>query len=96
MSDMEAWAIIVGLVAPVISALLKQQGWKKEINTAICFAVALILGLGNVWFAGELEGKTMVIGVALTVAASFTAYKTFFQWTGVDNWLTTATSFKKN
>ena len=95
MNEPEAWAIIVGTMAPMVVALIKQQGWLKEVNAILSFLVCLGIGYGNCYFQGVYDSKSLVVCMALTMAAAFTAFKMFYQPTGLDTLITNSTSLQK-
>lgn len=77
MAGVDIYMIVLGLVATVLISLLKQVKWPREVNFAIAFVVAIILGIGKVYIdTGTLANLASNFAVILVTAT--TAYE--FIW----------------
>jgi len=101
----ENWAAVVGFVAPLIIAVIKQQGWDGKINDMLVFALCVVFGVGTAWFGGELHNPECpnlieclmpafdIIGIVLVSA--FAWYKMLWKPSGIDEAITSKTSVVK-
>jgi peptidoglycan/LPS O-acetylase OafA/YrhL len=72
-----SWALLAGVIVPLLTALVNQPGWSKPIRQAVALGVALVLGVLGCLADGTLtEGMTVLQVVAVVVAASEVAYRT--------------------
>jgi hypothetical protein len=97
--DQQGWTAIVGLIAPLVIAVLKQSGFTKAQNSLIALGVCLAAGIADAWYFGTMDPMDVATTVFTVVSTAFVSYKMFykmfFQAIGIDDWLTKATSVKK-
>jgi len=93
--DQQGWTAILGLIAPLVIAVLKQSGFTKAQNSLIALGVCLAVGIADAWYFGTMDPMDVTKTVFTVVSTAFVSYKMFFQALGIDDWLTEATSVKK-
>jgi len=93
--DQQGWTAVLGLIAPLVIAVLKQSGFTKAQNSLIALGVCLAAGIADAIYFGTLDPMDVAKTVFTVVSVAFTTYKMFFQALGIDDWLTEATSVKK-
>jgi len=101
----EQWAAIVGFIAPLVIAVIKQQRWDGKVNDALVFVLCVVFGLGTAWFGGELVNPACaslieclmpafeIVGIVLVSA--FAWYKMLWKAIGVDDAIVSRTSIMK-
>ncbi|MFA5866927.1 MAG: hypothetical protein WC891_03060 [Actinomycetota bacterium] len=99
MTNVQAWAFIVGFVLPYVIVFLNQAGWSKWANFGVTLVACVLAGLGTVYFAGSLslahpDVGTIVQTIVIVLTASQAVYKMYFK-NAVDSWLNVPTSFIK-
>lgn len=99
----EQWAALVGFLAPLVIAVVKQQGWDGKVNDILVFVLCVVFGLGTAYFGGELVNPACgnlieclmpafeIVGIVLMSA--FAWYKMLWKPSGVDAAITERTSF---
>lgn len=93
--DQQGWTAVLGLIAPLIIAVLKQSGFTKAQNSLIALGVCLAVGITDAWYFGTLDLMDVAKTVFTVISTAFVTYKMFFQALGIDDWLTDATSVKR-
>jgi len=93
--DQQGWTAVLGLLAPLLIAVLKQSGFSKAQNSLIALGVCLAVGIADAWYFRTLDPMDVAKTVFTVVSVAFTTYKMVFQALGIDDWLTEATSVKK-
>lgn len=98
----EQWAALVGFVAPLVIALIKQQKWDGKVNDMLAFILCVGFGLGTAYFGGELVPPNCgdlitclmpafeIVGIVLISA--FAWYKMLWKPSGIDEAITDRTS----
>jgi SNF family Na+-dependent transporter len=93
--DQQGWTAILGLLAPLVIAVLKQSGFTKAQNSLIALGVCLVVGIADAIYFGTLDPMDVAKTVFTVISTAFVTYKMFFQALGIDDWLTAKTSVKK-
>lgn len=96
-SSVQAWAIILGLITPLVTAVVKRPGMSKQAVQIISLAVAVVIGTGNLIVQGLLSNidwsvSTVVASVVAVIGASQAAYALLWKPTGVEPAIDSATS----
>lgn len=75
-SDTQSWAVLLGVVAPLLTAIPNQPTWSKPVRQLVAVLVAAVIGVLTCLADGKLtEGMTVLSTVAVVVAASAASYK---------------------
>lgn len=69
-SDTTGAAVLVGIVAPWIIALVNQPHWSKTVRSAVAVVISGLLGAGIAYAAGTFHSGWTVLGAAATVLAT--------------------------
>ena len=93
--DQQGWTAVLGLLAPLLIAALKQSGFTKVQNSLIALGVCLAVGVADAWYFGTMDLADVAKTVFTVISTAFVTYKMVFQAFGFDAWLTKATSVKK-
>lgn len=93
--DQQGWTAVLGLLAPLVIAVLKQSGFTKAQNSLIALGVCFAVGVADAFYFGTVSPMDVAKTVFMVVSTAFVTYKMFFQALGVDDWLTKKTSIKK-
>lgn len=96
-SSVQAWAIILGFVTPLITAVVKRPGMSKQAVQIISLIVAVVIGIGNLFVQGTLSNidwnlTTALASVVAVIGASQAAYALLWKPTGVEPAIDSATS----
>jgi len=92
--DLPALALLIGILQPPVVAFLKQDHWKKWINTAIAVVFSIVAGIVAVAIKGDLDVSNVFGTILVVYVAASAAYAGFWNPTGVDAKIKTATSYK--
>lgn len=92
MNDMtvaQAWAIILGVVTPIIVAFVRKPTTSRLAAQLISLAVAVVIGIGNLAVQGVFNDLTITPARVLTllaavIGASQAAYVLLWKPTGVE------------
>lgn len=93
--NQKGWTAVLGLIAPLLIAVLKQSGFTKKQNSLIALGVCLALGIADAFYFGAVDPTAIAETVFQIVSTAFVTYKMLFSALGIDTWLTEATSIKK-
>ena len=93
--EQEGWTAILGLIAPLIIAVLKQSGFSKAQNSVIALGVCLVVGIADAFYFGTVNPLDIAETIFTIISTAFVTYKMIFQAIGFDDWLTEKTSIKK-
>lgn len=75
--DVHSWAILLGVLAPLLTGLVNQPTWPKWARQIVALVVAVVLGGLDALANGDLTHAVTVLQVvAIVAAASWTSYKT--------------------
>lgn len=82
MSNLQTWSTLVGLVMPVIVALLNQPQWKPWVKSAVAIAASVVAAGVTCELSGQLSVSDLA-GSAITIAtASIATFHLFWKPTG--------------
>lgn len=93
--DQKGWTAVLGLIAPLIIAVLKQSGFTKKQNSLIALAVCIVAGIADAFYFGAMNPMDVATTVFTILTVAFVTYKNLFQALGFDDWLTEKTSLVK-
>ena len=93
--DQQGWTAVLGLLAPLAIAVLKQSGFTKKENSLIALGVCLVVGVWDSFYFGNVDPMDVAGTVFQVISTAFVTYKMFFSALGIDEWLTNATSVKR-
>jgi hypothetical protein len=75
--DTPSWALLLGVVAPLLTSAVNQPAWSKPVRQVVAIGVAVVLGVVGCLADGSIgEGMTVLQVVAVVAVASHLAYKT--------------------
>jgi hypothetical protein len=86
------WSLIVAFITPPVLAIIQQPTWTQPVRAGVMFVFAIILGLGTAYFTDSFNGEDIVTSVLIVLVAAISAYKGFWQPTGIAPKIETATS----
>ncbi|MBM0201928.1 hypothetical protein JNW90_01495 [Micromonospora sp. STR1s_5] len=76
-SDTPSWALLLGVLNPLLVSLVNQPTWSKPARQTVAIAVAVALGVIGCLADGSIgDGMTVLKVVAVVAVASHAAYKT--------------------
>ena len=77
MSNVQAWAILVGLAVPFATGLLIKASWPAWAKALVALVFSAIVGLGTIWVSGELElsWANALVTVAAVVGAANVSFR---------------------
>ncbi len=75
-----SWPLILGVLAPLITALVQQPKWSSNVRRAVAVAVAVVLGALASYVDGTLSLNGDLLGAVATVLiASQATYNTLWR-----------------
>lgn len=95
MGNVEAMALIVGVVMPLIVTLVKQSGLDRRWNQLIAIVACALAGAGTAWATGQFTGTTVVAAIAIVLATAQVNYNLLWRDTKTEEVLNLVTSIKK-
>ncbi len=98
MGKMEAAALILGVLMPLLAAVLHQVRWPRKVNAAIIIAACAGAGVLTAWAAGQLNWQAftveaVVVSVAIVIAAAQSAYQLYFRGSKLVEWIDAKTTY---
>lgn len=78
MGNVEAAALIIGIVMPVILTLLKQVGWPPKVNFIIALVACAGAGVLTAWASGMFTGTAVIVAIATIFSIAQVEYRLFF------------------
>ncbi len=99
MSNMQAAALIVGILMPFVVTLLKQSGLTKTWNIAITIVSCAAAGAITVWATGgfnHLKVMNLLGVIAAVFIASQAAYQAYWKGTSTEAWINIKSSIIKS
>lgn len=89
-----SFGVLLGLLTPLLTAVVQQPTWSKQVREAAAAVCATVVGLLTVAGTGAFnDGATISVTTVLAVvAASKIAYKTLWRKTTVTDKIEAATS----
>ncbi len=94
-ADTASWALIVGVLTPLLTSLVQQPTWSNQVRTIVGALVAILLGVGTVLANGGFQDASGSLGIiALVMVASMATYRNLWgpKATGVASRIESATS----
>jgi hypothetical protein len=83
-TDTASWALILGVLTPLVVAVVQQPRWGTRYRAVVAAVAAVIVGVVTVLANGTWQDASGTLGIiALVLVASNTAYKTLWKPTGV-------------
>jgi len=79
MGTVEAAAVIVGILMPLLVAVIRQAGLPRQANLAIALTACAGAGVLTAWAAGQLTGQAVVVAVAIVFSAAQAAYQAYWR-----------------
>jgi hypothetical protein len=86
---------LVGILMPIIIAIVKQVRWPWWANLIVAIIACGIAGVVTVWARGELTWQTAPIAVAAVFIAAQATYNTFWASSGIETKINDLTSIVK-
>lgn len=78
--DTPSWALLLGVLAPLLTAVVNQPRWSKPARQTVAILVAVALGVAGCLADGSLgDGMTVLQVIAVVAVASQASYKTLLQ-----------------
>lgn len=94
-SDTAALAGIVGILAPLLTAVVQQPTWSTQVRRIVAVVIALVLGAATAAVGGQLgDGSTLLTALAAVLVASQATYGTL--WGAATQAIEQATSPSKS
>lgn len=95
LTPLTAFITLAMLLLPLVSSLIKRflADKPKELQSAVIFAVCVLVGLGQAYFNGSLKWANgdvhaiialMVLNVTVVLILAYGWYKMFWQAVGID------------
>ena len=88
----QALGLIVGVVLPLLTAVVQQPSLPRAARVALAVAVSIVAGTGTVAAAGHFDTANWVTTVAAVLVAAQASYESIWQPTGITGRIETATS----
>ena len=90
MSNSEAWAVVAGILLPLLVSLIKQADWPSKAKFALAVVLSLAAGAAASYFGGRLTigWEWVLMDTAIVLAEATAIYKLFFEGGRVDTFLT--------
>jgi peptidoglycan/LPS O-acetylase OafA/YrhL len=84
LTDTMSWGLILGVVLPLLTALVQQPTWPKPVRAAVGLAAAVLGGFVTCLANGTIDhGQTLLATIAAVLVAAQATYKGFYQPTGI-------------
>ncbi len=93
-SELGAWSAIVGMLLPIVIAMISQSGWGTRARSVLTAAISLVAAVGTVYYTnpGGIETGPLVITVATILTLAGSTYRTFWKPTGIAGAVNKATN----
>jgi hypothetical protein len=92
-TDSASWALILGVISPLFLSIIQQPGWSRTIRSIVTLFASIIIGIVTVLANGGMDDVSGVLGIiALVLVAANTAYRNFWEPTGITPAVESATS----
>lgn len=80
LNDTASWGLLVGVVLPLLTAVVQQPRWSPTVRRAVAVAAAVVGGVLTCLADGTLaDGGTVLETVAVVLVASQALYATLWQ-----------------
>ncbi len=83
MTDLQMWSLIVGVLAPLVYAIVQQPKWPRPVRAIVMVLLTVLVGGGTAYFNGDFNGRSIVSSVLLVFVSAITAYHGLWKPTGV-------------
>lgn len=86
MTNSQMWSVIIGFFVPPLLAIVQQPGWSQPLRAVVTFITAIGVGLGTLYFAGNLDfsnHQAVITSVLLVLVTAVSTYGHFWKPTGV-------------
>lgn len=95
MGKVEAAALIIGIVMPLLITLLKQMGWTGKVNMIIAIVACAAAGGLTAWVSGLFTGTAVIVAIATIFSIAQAEYRLFWKGTDTEKLLNYRTSIAK-
>lgn len=89
-------AAIVGLLLPLLVAVIQQLHWKSSYRAAVGFAACFVAALITAWAEGKLNAKNLVSSFFIVFTVAQVSYAQFWKKIGVTAAIEKRTPPKEN
>lgn len=93
-SNLAMWSLVVAFITPPVLAIIQQPSWSQAVRSIVMFLFAVVLGLGTAYFTDSFNGKDIITSILIVLVGAISAYKGFWQPTGIAPKIEIATSPK--
>lgn len=84
MSNTQAWSVILGVITPLLIAVVNRKTWSDQMRRIAAIVVSVVVAVGNLVFNGDItDWKNWVVNIALVAGAAQVLYATVFKPTGI-------------
>jgi cell division protein FtsL len=87
MGKVEAAALIVGILMPLLVSVLKQAGLPRQVNLLIALAACAGAGVLTAYATGQLTGQAIIVSVAIIFSAAQVAYQAYWRDSKLVEWI---------
>lgn len=78
-ADTTALSLVVGVLAPLLTAVVQQPQWSTRTRRIVAVVVALVLGAATTAVSGQLgQGSTLLTALAAVLVSSQATYGTLW------------------
>ena len=94
LGDTASWALLAGVLLPLLTSVVQQPKWTKRVRTIVAVVVSVVAAVVTLLANGSFNDgpQTVLTIVALVVATSATMYKTVYVPLGIAPAIENATS----
>jgi len=83
LSDTASWGLIVGVLLPLLTALVQQPSWSRPARVAVAVLASGIAGVLTCLAAGTFDLGNVLGTVAAVLVAAQASYESLWQPSGV-------------
>jgi hypothetical protein len=92
MSHLANLAAVVGLLLPLLIAVVQQQHWRQDIRAAVGFVICFVAAFVTAWVEGKLTAKDLLSSFLVCYTLAQTSYHALWTKIGITQAIETATS----
>lgn len=92
MGKMEAAALIVGVLMPLLVSVLHQAGLARRWNVLLALASCAGAGVFTAYVSGAFTGQAVVVAIAIVVGAAQAAYQAYWRDSKLVGWIDSKTT----
>lgn len=81
--DLVLWSTLVGMISPLIVALIQQPKFNKGAKAVITMLYCLIAAAGTAYFEGRLTGARFATAFLIVFVAAIASFQGFWKPTGI-------------